>query len=121
MTYDAQRDYDDYLANTPESTRDPGVLKALTGAIKRDAAAKAADGPGFIPPVVDSTVEKSTAEFLAEQNQLEWKRRNQVDVDAVLAEPKFDSEVHAERRNAVFGRYQLGVVGGSTKIDGTLP
>ena len=86
MTYDAQRDYDDYLANTPESTRDPGVLKALTGAIKRDAAAKAADGPGFIPPVVDSTVEKSTAEFLAEQNQLEWKRRNQVDVDAVLAD-----------------------------------
>jgi hypothetical protein len=114
--YDPKKDLADYLDSNEKP--DAGVVRALTGAIERSKTAPAE--PGFIPPAVNSGPERSTQQFLSDELRDEMSRRAKIDADAYLAQPKFSSEAEAERRQKIFGRYQLGIAG-STKINGDTP
>jgi len=111
MTYDPKKDLADYIASTDKP--DAGVLRALQGAIDRHAT--------LTPPAVNSGPERDTRAFLDDMNADEWKLRNKADADEILEQPKFDSEVHAERRQKVFGRFQIGSTRGATNVNGDTP
>ena len=110
-----QSDLTRYLdaCRTAGSEPVPAVVKILTDA------AKAPAETGFVPPTVYSRPERSTAEFLAEQNDLEHRRRAELEAQAYRDQPAFDREKFDAERQKNQGRAMIGNPGGSTNIDGT--
>ena len=115
MPTDSKADLATYLA--ANKTPDPAVVAAWEKAIALEAAA----AESLTPPAVNSGPGRDTRSFLDDMNADEWKLRNKADADEILEQPKFDSEVHAERRQKVFGRFQIGSTRGATNVNGDTP
>ena len=112
----ARADLENYIASAGDKP-DAGIVRALSGAIARVAAAAA---ESLKPPAVNSGPERTTAQFLSDELRDEMARRNKTEADAYLAAAPFDADAAEQRRKEVYSRYQLGRVGGSTSIDGSL-
>ena len=116
-----QTDFDAYVDG---GGKDPAVIRAYAKALALEAAAAvkpAADAPGFNVENTKPAAElnMTTKEFLDKQESLMWRRRNQIEVDAILAAPKFDSEAFEAERVKAQGRALIGNPGGSTNLDGS--
>ena len=114
------KDLRDYLASAGDKP-DAGIVRALTGAIERSAAKAPEPGVDMSNTKPAAELNMTTKEFLDEQNKLEWARRNQHEVDAILANPKFDLEEWEATRLKAQGRALIGNPNGSTYINGEKP
>jgi hypothetical protein len=104
----AIEDLESYIASAGDKP-DAGIVRALTGAIAREAAA-------IVPPSVDSSPQKETAAFLREQHESQWARRGQLEAEAILAQPAWDRGAADQHRKEAYGRYNLGKDGESTRL-----
>jgi hypothetical protein len=104
----AKADLDAYLAANPKA--DAGVIRALTGAIERVAAAAAKPADGFdmshTKPSAEPTV--STQKFVSDQAADDWHRLQQTAADEILAKPAFDRDEHDAERAKAIRTVQLG-------------
>jgi hypothetical protein len=112
-----QTDLEKYLAKCRVDGTDPkpSVVKILAG---EDAAPVE---PGFVPPAIDSSPERTTRDFLAQATADEYARLGQQETAEILAMPAFSREEHDEKHRQGLGRLHLGRTdGGHTDSTGTL-
>jgi hypothetical protein len=117
----ATKDLRDYLASAGDKP-DAGIVRALTGAIERSAA-KAPEPVGIDPANTKpaATLERTTEQFLRDEENAEAKRRADAETAAIKAMGVFDREAFEADLKRDFGRAQIGNLNGPTSITGEKP